>query len=61
MHHQSYVIADPVVSIDNEGRNAKRGQSCCHLEPAVASADDEDRWIAIIEVYFASVLPAFLV
>jgi hypothetical protein len=62
MHRQSYVIADPVVSIDNEGRNAKTGQSCCHLESAVTGADDEDRWTTIIEIYFAlaSVLPAFL-
>ena len=63
MGRQSYIIADPMVFIDDEGRNAKIGQSCRYLESAVTGAEDEDRRIAIIEVYFslASVLPALLV
>lgn len=62
-HHQSYVIANPLVSIDNEGRNPKVGQSCRHLESAVTGTNDKDRWIDIIKVYFmlTPVLPAFVV
>ena len=63
MHRGAYIIANALVSLDDERRDAKIRQSCCYFESTVTSANDEDRWVTIIKVYFASpsALPVFVV